>query len=148
MNDNINLLGLQGLETDKIIESEKKIEIYAHTSITPQCCPHCGRQTAYVHSYRIQKIKDLPMRLKDVTIVLNKRRYICKECNKTFFEHYDFLPKYHQGTNRRNMGIIQSLSTNQSLKDIANRFNCSTNTVQRMLNISAEHRFALCSWYR
>lgn len=135
MNNITNFLGLQGIESDNFVEDENNIIISAHTRVSAQRCPCCGKTTSFVHGYRFQKIKDLPMRLKDVTVILKKRRYICKECNKTFFEKYSFLPKYRRATNRRYMGILQALSSNRSLKNIAKDFNCSTNTVQRMLNI-------------
>ena len=135
MNHITNFLGLQGIVLDNFVEDQNNITISVHTPVTPQRCPCCGKATSFVHGYRTQKVKDLPMRLKNVTILLKKRRYICKQCNKTFFEKYSFLPKYHRGTNRRFLGIIQALRSSRSLKDIALSFNCSTNTVQRMLNI-------------
>ena len=133
MNNITNFLGLQGIELDNFSEDKNNITLSVHTPVSPQRCPCCGKTTSYVHGYRTQKVKDLPMRLKNVTIILKKRRYICKECNKTFFEKYSFLPKYHRGTNRRFLGIIQALNSSRSLKDIALSFNSSTNTVQRML---------------
>lgn len=137
MNNITNFLGLQGIELDNFIEDENNITISVHTKVREQYCPHCGKPTKFVHGYRTQNVKDLPMRLKNVSIILKKRRYICRECNKTFFEKYSFLPKYHRATNRRYMGIINALNSNRSLKDIALTYNCSTNTVQRMLNILA-----------
>lgn len=124
MNNIINYLGLQGILTDNFVENENNIIISAHTTASPQICPHCGKSVVFIHGYRTQKIKDLPMRLKNVIIVLKKRRYICKECNKTFFEKYSFLPKYYRATNRRYMGIMQALKSNCSLKEIAFKFNC------------------------
>ena len=138
MNNITNFLGLQGIVLDNFSEDENNITLSVHTPVTPQRCPCCGKSTSYVHGYRTQKVKDLPMRLKNVTIILKKRRYICKECNKTSFEKYSFLPKYHRGTNRRFLGIIQALNSSRSIKDIALSFNSSTNTVQRMLkNLSS-----------
>lgn len=135
MNNITNFLGLQGILTDNFVENDNSIIISAHTPASPQLCPQCGKPTSFIHGYRTQKVKDLPMRLKNVTIHLKKRRYICKECNKTFFEKYSFLPKYYRATNRRYMGIIRALNSSRSLKDIALSFDCSTNTVLRMLNI-------------
>lgn len=135
MYNNINFLGLQGIELDNFVEDEKNISISVHTKVSPQRCHCCGELTSSVHCYRTQKIKDLPMRCKNVTIILKKRRYICKNCNKTFFEKYSFLPKYHRATNRMYLAIIQAFYSNSSLKNIAAFFNCSITTVQRMLNI-------------
>ena len=116
MNHITNFLGLQGIVLDNFVEDQNNITISVHTPVTPQRCPCCGKATSFIHGYRTQKVKDLPMRLKNVTILLKKRRYICKECNKTFFEKYSFLPKYYRATNRRYMGIIRALYSDVTVR--------------------------------
>ena len=82
MNNITNFLGLQGILTDNFVENDNSIIISAHTPASPQLCPQCGKPTSFIHGYRTQKVKDLPMRLKNVTIHLKKRRYICKNVIK------------------------------------------------------------------
>lgn len=130
-----NVLGLQDLFITDFQENENLISYYAETKPSPQICPHCGQSTSSIHGYRNQIIKDLPSRLKSVEIHLRKRRYICHACRKTFFEKYSFLPKYHRFTNRSFLGMIQRLSSSQSLKSISSEFSCSPSTIQRMLSI-------------
>lgn len=137
MYNTTNFLGLQQLFITDFQESSTNITVFTKTKPSAQTCPCCNKQTSYIHGYRRQIIRDLPMRLKSVRIVLSKRRYICKSCNKTFFENYSFLPKYHRFTNRSFLGIIDRLSSSYSLKSIASEFSCSTSTVLRMLKIAS-----------
>ena len=63
MNNITNFLGLQGILTDNFVENDNSIIISAHTPASPQLCPRCGKPTSFIHGYRTQKVKDLPMRL-------------------------------------------------------------------------------------
>jgi transposase len=135
MNTITNFLNLQDITIDNFSENETTITINAHIPHSPQVCPHCGSVHNRIHGSRIQKIKDLPTRLKDVLIYLNKRRYKCMDCGKTFFEKCSFLPKYHRFTNRVYIGICNAFKSANSLKSIANAFNTSINTVQRMFKL-------------
>lgn len=135
-NNTIDFLNLQGLSYSDFSENEKIISVSASTFPSPQVCPACGKTTSRIHGYRKQAIKDLPLRRKTLLIVLKKRRYICS-CGKTFFEKYPFLPKYHRATSRFYAAILTELYSSDSLKSIAKRFSCSTNTVQRMLDIAS-----------
>ena len=42
MYNNINFLGLQGIELDNFVEDEKNISISVHTKVSPQRCHCCG----------------------------------------------------------------------------------------------------------
>ena len=43
-------------------------------------CPHCGRPSNKVHDYRPQRKRDLPLRGREVTLVLWRRRFRCLWC--------------------------------------------------------------------
>ncbi len=43
-------------------------------------CPHCGRPTNKVHDYRPQRKRDLPLRGREVTLVVWRRRFRCLWC--------------------------------------------------------------------
>ena len=105
MQDNysIDLLGFEGVRITKVIRSEKEIKVYAETKASRQTCPLCGASVRRIHDYRDQVIKDLPIHLKPVNIILKKRRYRCT-CGKRFYESYPFLPKYLHRTTRLTKG--------------------------------------------
>ncbi len=125
------LLGLQGLTINKVEETANSLKLYASTEQQEQICPCCGKKTKYIHDYRTQVIKDIPIRKKNTLIILRKRRYICRDCNHRFYEHYDFLPKYYHTTNRVFLSIIDSLKSKTTFKQTAIEHNVSSNTVIR-----------------
>ena len=71
------LLGLQGVEIEKIKEIDNSIHIYCKLKLKAHRCPICSSTTNKVHDYREQIIKDIPAFGKKVFIHLNKRRYRC-----------------------------------------------------------------------
>jgi len=91
---NTKILGLSNVCVEKIQESEGKLHIKITTEKKKQICPCCGKETSYVHDYRLQIIKGLKIRKEEVYLFLKKRRYVCKSCGKRFMEKYEFLPRY------------------------------------------------------
>ena len=131
------LLDLQdvSVDFDNISENDSAIIIPISTEKREQVCPCCGKKTSYVHDYRYQHVKDLSLRRKPIILRLRKRRYVCHNCNKRFFEHYDFLPRYYHSSNRLFANILLDLKDKSSFKDIAEKNFVSTNTVSRALKL-------------
>ena len=64
-------------------------ELFIHVSSLRDTaiCPYCGQTSGQIHSRRVRILKDLPMQGKKVKILLEQKKYFCKnrECtNKTF----------------------------------------------------------------
>ena len=93
------LINIKDVIVKKVIHSDTCVKIFLETKPSEQICPVCGAVTKRIHDYRSQTIKDLPFQFKYCFLVLKKRRYVCK-CGKRFYEHYSFLPRYYQRTNR------------------------------------------------
>ena len=131
------LLNLQAVLVDleNILENDLQIIIPISTKAKEQVCPCCGKKTSLVHDYRIQKVKDITFRRKQIILKLRKRRYVCKGCGKRFFEHYDFLPRYYHISNRLFSNILLDLKSKNSFKDIAKNNFVSVNTVSRTLKL-------------
>lgn len=137
LNENIisNFLGIRNVLTDKIHETSKFIKIHLYTNKSGQVCPCCKSDVIRVHDYRKQTIKHSAYRGKQVLLVLKKRRYVCQNCNKRFYEKYSFLPKYYRSTNILYANIIDKLHTKLSMKDIAKEEHISPNIVSRALKL-------------
>jgi len=131
---NTKILGLSNVSIEDIQENEGKIHIKIRTEKREQVCPCCGNRTSYVHDYRLQIIKGLSIRKKEVYLFLNKRRYVCMECGKRFIERYEFLPRYAHCTRDVYSSIITSFNENRTVKDIAKDHNVSSTTVERLLD--------------
>lgn len=91
--------------------------------------------------YRTQNIKTVNIVNKSTILVLKKRRYVCPNCGKRFYEHYDFIAKHHHIAKNVFIKIINDLKELRAIKSIAKANNVSANTVQRAL------KFADCIGY-
>jgi transposase len=97
-------------------------------------CPCCENLTNYIHDYRHQVIKEVSAFGKTTYLHLRKRRYVCKDCDKRFYENTSFLPRYHRMTKRLVSSIVNEMKSTQSIKSVAQRANVSTPTVCRVFN--------------
>ncbi|WDC85742.1 ISL3 family transposase [Caloramator sp. mosi_1] len=97
-------------------------------------CPNCNSKVTRVHDYRIQRIKGIPLFFKHTFIILKKRRYRCNACGKRFYEHIEFLPRYHRITNRLAMFVINELSNEYSMTSVARKTNLSIDTIKRIFD--------------
>ena len=130
-----NLLGLQGILIDKFSENENSILIDISTSPKYPSCKYCRWDKTHILGYRYQFVKDIPIHSKPVMLRLRKRRYICPSCGKSFFESYDFLPRYYHLTNRLSASVLLEFKSSDSFKNIASKFSVSYNTVSRCLKL-------------
>lgn len=129
-----NLIGLQDLEIKKVNSIGDTTYIDAEMKRKPHHCPCCNHITDKVHDYRIQNIKDIPAFGKYVVIALRKRRYVCKNCGKRFYENTDFLPKYYRMTNRLSAWVIHLLEDVRSFTSVAKEVNLSVSTIIRIFD--------------
>ena len=128
-----SLLDLKGVKIIKFRNRKNRIRIHIELPVREHTCPCCHSKTSRVHDYRFQLIKDIPIYYKDTFIYYRKRRYLCKNCGKRFYEKNIFLPKRARKTNRLSAFIIEKLKEKQSMKDIAKLSNVSITTVSKLL---------------
>lgn len=128
-----SLLDLKGVKVIKFRNRKNRIRIHIELPVKEHTCPCCNSKTLRVHDYRFQLIKDIPIYYKDTFIYYRKRRYVCKNCGKRFYENNNFLPKRARKTNRLSAFIIEKLKEKQSMKDIAKLSNISITTVSKLL---------------
>lgn len=130
-----NLTGLQDLKIKKVDYLGDFLLIDAEIERKPHKCPCCGTITDKVHDYRVQTIKDIPAFGNFVLISLRKRRYVCEQCKKRFYENVQFLPKYHRMTNRLSAWVISLLKDVRSFSSVAREVNLSVSTVIRIFDV-------------
>lgn len=133
----VNLLDLKGVKVIKFRNRKNRIRIHIELSIKEHKCPCCNSMTSRVHDYRYQLIKDIPIYYKDTYIYYRKRRYVCTNCGKRFYEKNSFLPKRSRKTNRLNAFILEQLKEKKSIKDIAKISNVSQYSVSSLLPMFA-----------
>jgi transposase len=86
------------------------VRIYVESSRREGACPYCGEKSESVHSRYERRFRDLPIQGKKVEIVLDNRKYFCKnqECTyQTFAESFDCLPFKGRRSNRLTDAIVE-----------------------------------------
>lgn len=98
---------------DVVVESsiqEGSVLILSVTKKTKSAvCPQCGNKSEHLHQNQRCLVKDLPMGDKEVILNLNKRRFKCKKCRKTFNEKLDFVGARRTYTHRYAENIVQQV---------------------------------------
>lgn len=128
------LLGIKGVILKNIEENNDSITITFKLSAKEHICPCCGFSTNKIHDYRIQVIKEAPIFGKHAYFEYFKRRYVCKSCNKKFYEQANFIPRYHRMTSRLVSYIVTKMRNVYSMSSIAKECNISVSTVTRVFN--------------
>lgn len=130
-----NLLGLKDVIVKNIENKEAEIHINIELPRHKHKCPVCGVETDKIHDYRHQRIKDCRAFGKDVYLHLQKRRYVCTECGKRFYEENSFLPRYYRITQRELVSIINDFREVVSAKHISKEHNVSVSTALRYFDL-------------
>ena len=130
--ENINIL-------DKInqvkINNQIYLIYYGVLSHSPKTCPHCNQNSPCLISkngHRRVKLKMPFISDKPVILYLDKQRFICKVCNKSFSTKTTEVRKYSNTSKNLRAGIIKKLSNQLTMKQIAKSYAISTNTVWRV----------------
>lgn len=104
---------------------EHNIIITVEPSRHEVVCPYCGKISSRVHSVYRREFQDLPLQDKQVTIILNNKKYFCdnQDCShKTFAERFNFIMPMSRKTNRliekilRLSTMVSSVSAAQILQ--------------------------------
>ena len=98
-------------------------------------CPKCCRTTYKIKDYHLQKIKLDSINTKPTYAVVNKRRYYCPHCHKSFYEKTFISSRYQRRSQSQVFHIINECAKKQSFTDIAKRYDISITTVIRYFSM-------------
>lgn len=127
------------LEIKKINGINTKI-FHGYLTYTPEYCPHCGCINGGFHDIikwnfkRNCKIKITKVANYNTILLLDKQRFFCKHCNRTFTASTNVVDFHKQISNDTRLSVILDLMNKGSEKDISIRNNISTNSVNRILD--------------
>ena len=124
------ILDMEDVIIRKVEQESEELHVYLELPRTEHACPCCGNHTHRIHDYRWQKVKDIPFG-RTTYIHIRKRRYICENCGKRFYEKNPFLARYHRTTRRVVAAVINSFKKLQPAKEIASLYNISITTAIR-----------------
>jgi transposase len=101
-------------------------------------CSYCGRKSNYLHQNQKHLVKDLPMGDKEVILNVNRRRFKCKECQKTFSEKLDFVGEKKGYTHRYAENITKQV-INSNVSSVAKNNGLTDEEVSSMVEDVAKN---------
>ena len=137
------LLQLEDIIVTNIEPVHNEMHIHFRMEQKLHQCPVCGCLTGKVHDYRTQLVKDVSICGRNTILHIRKRRHVCPDCGKRFYENISFLPKYHRFTNRVFMQVFEQLKSCRSIKDIAKDNNMSPPTAAKVADLIEHTPFRL-----
>ena len=129
------------------IKGIKTKVFHGYLTYTPKLCPNC-KCINHDHNDIIKwnfkrncKIKVTKACNYNTILLLDKQRFFCKHCNKTFTASTDIVDFHKQISNDTRRAVILDLMTKDSEKNIAKRNNISTNSVNRILDDISDDKY-------
>lgn len=122
------------------IKGIKTKVFHGYLTYTPDYCPHCGvinegfNDIIKWNFKRNCKIKVTKVANYNAILLLDKQRFYCKHCNRTFTASTNVVDFHKQISNDTRLSIILELMNKGSEKDISIRNNVSTNSTNRILD--------------
>ncbi|NJO60565.1 MAG: ISL3 family transposase, partial [Richelia sp. RM2_1_2] len=101
-------------------------------------CPHCSTKSRHLHQNQNYLVKDLPMGDKEVILNLNRRRFKCKKCRKTFSEQLNFIGTKKSFTHRYAEHIVKQLISS-NVSNVAENNGLTDEEVNSMLEDVAKN---------
>lgn len=139
---NIGIIDLQDkslliTNTCQDVIDEKKttiINVIKDINSSNKHCKHCGSISINTNSYHIRTIRYLDIAGFKSIIRYKQRRFICKDCKKTFNEDCSLVEKYSTISNPTKRQLLEECRKKQTYIDISNRVNVSHTTVANTFN--------------
>ena len=97
-------------------------------------CPHCNSKNIVKNGSRKRKTKYIPIQNYNIELELTVQRYTCKDCKKTFSPSTNIVSDNSSISNNLKYTVALELQKNISLTSIAERYNISISSVQRIMD--------------
>lgn len=115
----------------KFIRQEGVSRIFCEKSSKFEVCPKCATPSKTVYDHRLVKIKDEPIRQVLPCLVILKRRFMCKPCQKPFTEPVPGILPGRRSTQRFKLAILHACEKYRSMKLVREEFQISSDFVYR-----------------
>lgn len=117
----------------EVKELEHDYQIRAEVAEPSTQCPHCRHPVIVGFGRRNEVIMDIPTRGKPTGITLNRRRYRCQSCRKTFLEYVPHKDAKRQMTSRL-VRYIEHESQRRAFAGIAKDVGVDEKTIRNIVN--------------
>ncbi|MDW0920018.1 ISL3 family transposase [Mannheimia haemolytica] len=128
-----NILNWPDYKVLQVSELEHDYQVHAEVSEPPTQCPHCNHPEIVGFGRRDEVIMDTPVHGRRTGIMLNRRRYRCQSCRKTFLEPVPHKDEKRQMTNRL-IQYIERESLRRTFSSVAEDVGVDEKTVRNIFN--------------
>jgi transposase len=94
------LLGLPELSVTDVGVGAEQIDIAVESKLEAKHCPTCGHPSSKLNQSYTRRIRDLPISGRQVYLHLTTRQFHCADCQRYFYEQFEFVASHGQLTNR------------------------------------------------
>jgi transposase len=105
-----------------------------------EVCPRCATPSSSVYDRRWVKLRDDPVRGGETTLVVRKRRFQCRTCQRPFTEPVAGVRKGYRTTERYRRRLQWACEHFSDMKDVCRTFHCSPALLHRVVYEQLELR--------
>lgn len=148
MNDAKDILSLLKIPSDKIqnfcFEScDGYTVIYVELKDERGLCPYCKSKNVKIKDYYKVRINNSIIKHESLIVEVNVRRYVCKNCGKSFKQQFDFVQDGDRISIPVKGAILDDLKQKLTFTQIAADHNVSINRVTDIFDKFVSNQFAL-----
>lgn len=123
----------------------KKGIVAYHTEKTSEVevCPKCATPSRAVYDRRWVRVKDEPVRRRNVMLHIRKRRFMCKPCGRPFTEPVPGVAKGARTTARYRKAVFAACERYADLTTVQRYLRCSAGYVYKTLYAELERRLRM-----
>lgn len=125
------LLGLKELQVNQVVVKERELAVYCESKLAQSHCPCCLQKCHFVKQTYERKVKDLSISGKEVWLYITSRQYVCKDCNRHFYEQFSFVAP-NESVTKRYGERLYDLCQGIELQCVVVRENLCWQTVNRI----------------
>jgi len=128
----MDILNLAHIKAGPVTTHADHLEVAAFGTVSPTVCPACSG-ALYGHGTKEQVFMDAPIRGYRVKLVLERRRYRCRECGRTL---YDPLPEIDAKRNmtERLVAYIEARCMQQTFANLSREVGVDDKTVRNIFD--------------
>ena len=127
----MSILNLPGLEVLSIKDSENNYQVITKTTKPPTICPNCNSEKIVGFGGKKQPFLDTPIDGKQAGILVERKRYSCKSCHKTFLETLSMMDDKRAAT-RRLISYIEKNSLKKTFTSISEEVGLNEKTIRNI----------------
>jgi len=113
-----------------------------------EVCPRCATASSSVYDHRTVRVRDTPIRGLAVRLLVRKRRFSCRPCQRPFTEPVPGIRKGYRSTERYRRSLLWACENFSDLSRVRREYRCSSGYLYRALytQLELQRRKRLYPW--